>query len=289
LHLRPSPASEIIPDRQRAPVSHEHLFIENLKLIDAVVGAICDHNHLSGASADDFRSQAYIKLIDNDYQVLRQFEGRSSLKTFLTTVLKRELLDCRVREWGKFRPSREANRLGSEARLLELYMVRDGLTFDEAVEVLRTSHGVTTSRDALYSIAERLPVRVSRRPQGEEAMAHLPDPAPLPDGSASRAELRARAARAHDALDRALDALDPDDRLIVKLHFYDGLGLGVAVIARQLRLEQKPLYRRLGNIVAGLKERLVDEGLAADVVAELLDESWSDLLEPALVKPGAEQ
>jgi len=48
--------------------------------------------------------------------LLAKFEGRSSLRTFLTVVIQRLFLDHRISAWGKWRPSAEARRGGSTRR-----------------------------------------------------------------------------------------------------------------------------------------------------------------------------
>ena len=52
--------------------------------------------------------------------------GRGSLNTYLRVVIERLVLDMRVTNWGKWRPSARARRLGAEAVLFEQLTVRDG-------------------------------------------------------------------------------------------------------------------------------------------------------------------
>jgi RNA polymerase sigma factor (sigma-70 family) len=263
-------------------VTYERTYIEHAELIEGVLTLICRRHRLVGMEADDFRSIARLKLVDNDYEVLRKFQGRSSLRTYLTIVLDRAFLDYRNAQWGKWRPSAEAQRLGAVALRLEQLMGRDGFTFDEAVEMLRTQHAVRESRDELYEMASRLPVRLSRKPQGEDAIGHVEDPAPAPDAIVEREELRPQAAVARAALDRAIAALEPQERLIIRLRFVNGLG--VVDIARTLQLEQRPLYRRLDQILARLRQSLEAEGVNLQTCAALLAETWSDLAGPQILK-----
>jgi RNA polymerase sigma factor for flagellar operon FliA len=269
-------------DASPSSVSYERTYVDHAELIEGVLTLICRRHRLVDMEADDFRSIARLKLVDNDYEVLRKFQGRSSLRTYLTIVLDRVFLDYRNAQWGKWRPSAEAQRLGPVALRLEQLMARDGFTFDEAVEMLRTQSGARESRDVLYDMASRLPVRMSRKPQGEEAIAHIEDPAPSPDTLVQREELRPSAVIARAALDRAISALAPQERLIIRLRF--GNGLGVVDIARTLKLEQRPLYRRLDQILKSLRQQLEAEGVNAQMVASLLSETWSDLAAPQILK-----
>jgi RNA polymerase sigma factor for flagellar operon FliA len=44
---------------------------------------------MPGVEADDFASHPKLKLIEDDYAILRKFQGRSSLRTYLTVVIER--------------------------------------------------------------------------------------------------------------------------------------------------------------------------------------------------------
>ena len=56
-----------------------------------------------------------------------------------------------------------AARRGPLAMRLETLLYRDGLTFDEALETVRTNLACTESREALSEIAHSLPRRIQRR------------------------------------------------------------------------------------------------------------------------------
>src|SRR5688572_19956396 len=52
-------------------VSYERTYVEHAELIEGVLTLICRRHRLVGMEADDFRSIARLKLVDNDYEVLR--------------------------------------------------------------------------------------------------------------------------------------------------------------------------------------------------------------------------
>ena len=62
------------------------------------------------------------------------------------------------------------------------------------------------------------------------------------------------------ALAAALQQLDPQDRLILKMRFQDNFQ--VAQIARLLRVEAKPLYRRLERIMKVLRQAMEAQGIS---------------------------
>ena len=286
--VTPSARTARIPRRAAGPaapvirVSYEQSYVEHAETIEGVLTMICRRHRLAGMEADDFRSLARLKLVDNDYEVLRKFQGRSSLRTYLTIVIERVFLDYRNAQWGKWRPSAEAQRQGPIALRLEQLIGRDGFTFDESVEILRSQYGARESRDELSAIAAKLPVRFSRKAQGEEVLAHLQDPGESPDVLVERKELRPQAVAARAALEHAIAALDDQDRLIIRLKFVNGLG--VVDIARMLQLEQRPLYRRIDQILARLRLSLESQGVTAETAARLLSETWSDLASPQILE-----
>ena len=250
-------SADLASDGYRTSVSHEQIYQEHLELIEGVITLICRRNRLNATDADDFRQDAHVKLLESG--ALAKYEGRSSLRTYLTVVLQRMFLDFRTKAWGKWRSSVEAQRSGPVAILLERLVVRDGMTFEEAVETLRTNHGVTISREEIEALAGRLPMRTRRKTQGEEALAIVPAHGPLPDAAVSREELDAHAQHVRKTLLQVLRELDTQDRLIVKLRFFDGLA--IVAIARVPRVEPKPLYRRIEQILARLKQLLTTAGI----------------------------
>jgi RNA polymerase sigma factor for flagellar operon FliA len=245
----------------------EALFASQLDVIERVISFVSSRHHLPGAEADDFSSHVKLKLIEDNYAILGKFQGRSSLRTYLTVVIQRLFLDYRISAWGKWRPSAEAVRAGEVAVLLERLMSREGHTFEEACELIETNHQVTVPRPELEAIAGRLPGRMRRRFESDAALAHVPaDLPPLDDVIAERERVDT-AARVGGALKAAMAGLDAQDRLIIALRFHDGRT--IVEVAHMLRLDQKGLYRRLERLMKDLRTALEARGIAATAVMEM--------------------
>ncbi len=97
----------------------EQLFLSNLPLIERVIGSICRRHCVFDDEADEFDAMVKLKLVDDDYAVLRKFKGKSLLKTYLTTVVANLFRDHLIHKHGKWRSSRIAQTLGQEAVQLE--------------------------------------------------------------------------------------------------------------------------------------------------------------------------
>jgi RNA polymerase sigma factor (sigma-70 family) len=262
-------------------VEGEALFLASLPVIDDITGRVCRRHHLSAAEADDFRSEVRVHFIDRNYEVLRRFERRSALSTYVTIVIQRVFLDYRNRLWGKWRPSAEAKRFGPTAILVERLIVRDGWNLDQVVETLRINHG-TVLGEGLLMWCERLTRRGPRRQVVSEDLASGVEAAgPGPDANVVRAEQGFLAKRVRTALDRAAQALEPEERLIVRMRFQEGMP--VADIGRALHLNQKRLYRTIERLLAEIGRGLEAQGISRSDIRGLLAEGfdWGQDREPA--------
>jgi RNA polymerase sigma factor (sigma-70 family) len=255
--------------------SPEELFLAHVALLEEVARFLARRYGLTAADGDDLASRLKVKLLENDYEVLRRFQGKSSLRTYLTVVAQRLFLDARVAEAGRWRPSAEAKRLGPAAERLETLLSRDGLSLEEAIQVLRTNERVGESAEALRALAQRLPSRARRRFVGEEAVAAFPSPGGAADARAAAGEDERAARHAREALRAALDGLGAQDRLVLKLRYADSFQ--IAEIAAALRLPAKPLYKRIERLLVALRDRLSASGVDGARVLELLGRPATDL------------
>lgn len=249
------------------------LLAEAIPLVDEIVRSLRRRHRVSGDEADELLACARLKLVEHDHAVLRKFTGRSTLRTYLVTVLTRLLLDQRRQRWGKWRSSLAARRLGPTAVRLEELLYRDGRSFDEAANVLRSA-GPTPPETELRRIAEQLPERERRRFAGEPALAVIALSADTAQASVAARERQEAAHAVEQRLDEALVGLGAQERLILRLRFDDGYTVGE--IARVLRLEEKPLYKRIERLLERLRKSLEARGVRAADVSEVLGASeWS--------------
>jgi RNA polymerase sigma factor (sigma-70 family) len=250
---------------ERTAVDARELLVSNLALIDRAADFACRRNRLSPDEAEEFKSVVRLKMVENDYAILRKYEGRSSLAAYLSVVVQRMLLDYRIHMWGKWHPSAEAKRLGDVAVELEKLTQRDGRTIDEALPILsQQDSGVT--RESLERIAERLPQRAAKNRLVD--LEHAEGVAADQQAPRLESEQHRLSQRVSKSVQEFLTRIDPDDRLVLQLRF-DG-GMSIADIARSMHLDQKALYRRVEHRLRELRKALDDQGCTADEVADLI-------------------
>lgn len=245
------------------------LLTSNLGVIERAVGFASRRYRLEPNDAEEFESVVNLKLVDNDYAILRAFEARSSFATYISIVVQRLAHDYCIHLWGKWHTSAEAKRLGTLAIDLEQLLLRDGRTIDEALVILRPKHdGIT--RESLQSLAARFPDRAPRHRDVDLDKAE--------SVAATRAadveepifanERRHASERLSAVMSTVIERLPEDERLILQLRFEGGMT--VPQIARALNLDQKLTYRRIERRMREIRTELERSGIAWRDVLDLI-------------------
>ena len=255
----------------------ERLLVENLPLVESVIRLISRRHRLSVEETEELAGTIKLKLVDKDYQVLRQFQGRSQLRTYLITVVERHFLDERNAQWGKWRPSAAARRLGPMATLLDQLITRDRLSFGDAAARVRSRYGNAVTDDELRAIERELPARVHRQFLGEEHLDRVPAQGPGEAEVLESIEHSRSGARVERALATVLSRLRDDDRIILRMRFTDNVKL--ARIAQLMGVPPKLFYRRVEELLSALRQELRAQGISESDVARLLKHSPTGLRE----------
>jgi len=224
---------------------------------------------LDFSDEEELAATVKLRLVENDYAVLRAYEERSSFSTYISIVVQRMALDYRNRTWGKWRASAEAKRLGPEAIELEQLLHRDGHSLEEAVTVVAANHEGAT-REAVQELAGRLPARPAR-PRAvalDEAGPAVASSPPDADEPILASERRDASERLSAIMSAVIARLPDDDRLILQLRFEGGMT--PAQVARSLGLDQKLIYRRIERNMREMKRELERSGIALRDVLDLI-------------------
>lgn len=248
-------------------MNYQRLLLDHLDLIDQIVRTTGRRRHLSAIEQEDFASFVSLRLVDDDYAVLRKFQNRSSLWTYLAAVIERLSLDFCAEKWGRWRPSAMAERLGPAAVVLERLVTRDAHTLEEAIEIVRTNHAVGLTHVELRAMWEQLPVRTRTTEVGEEAAAAVSST----DSSEATVEDAARQRdieRLERALRSAFDQIAAQDRVMIALRFDEDLP--VADIAKLMNTSVPTVHRRLDRSIKELRAALARSGFDPREVASLI-------------------
>lgn len=248
-------------------MDYQRLFIDQLDLINRIVRTTGRRRHLSAVEQEDFGSYVKLRLIENDYAIFRKHQQRSSLWTYLITVIERLALDYYAEKWGRWRPSAMAERLGPVAILLERLVTRDLHTIEESMEIVRAHHYVGLTYGELRKLWEQLPVRVRTTEVGEEAAATV--------SSNETSEVTVEDAERQKSIDRlqrilqtAFGEIPAQDRVLIALRFDQGMSM--VDIAKLLNSSVPTLHRKLDKGIKHLRLALTHSGFEAREVHNLI-------------------
>jgi len=251
------------------------LFRVNLPLVDRIIHRVCRRIGVFGADAEDLASAVRLALIDDDYAILRQYEGRSAFPTYLTIVIQRLISDERTRARGRWHASAEAERIGPAAVLIERLIRREGRASAEALPIVRALHPEVQPHE-IDSILARLPERTSRpRLVGLETTEHELAASDAADTGAIAADTRRISTAASGVVCTLLASMTLNDRMLLRLRF--GSGMSIADVARMLKLPQRPLYRRLEALLGQLRHALTAAGIDAGTATDLIGDAAQEL------------
>ncbi len=245
----------------------EELLLSQLDLIERVTRSICRRHRIPEQEIEQFDSWVKLKLVDNDYAVLRRYRSESKFSTYITTVIDNLLKDYCNQKWGKWRPSSTAARFCAAASLLEKLLYWDQIPLTEAVRITRSSQPWSESEDDLCKLAAHLPARLRRRFVSDQGLERLA----AADRSEERIEAQERTpllGRIKEALRTALHRLEPEDVTILKMHYFEGAT--IAEIAAALGLNQRALYSRRDRCLKSLRQTLEARGLTHGDVAQII-------------------
>lgn len=250
------------------PMTGRLFFEKNLDVIERAIAQVCRHVRLHGPEAEDFASIARLALLEDDCAILRKYEGRSSLASYLCVVVKR-LFIGQKRATSRWYPSAEAVRRGDAAVILERLLHHEGRPLDEALAITQANHPDADARE-LELIAEVLPHRLPRPRlvpviEGDEERFEGGTAA---DDRVMAADLEKRSAQASHAVRSAMETMSAEDRIILRLRFEKGMA--IADIARSLGTAQRPLYRRIETLLATLKIALERDGIDCVDASEII-------------------
>lgn len=274
---RPQPArTEADPGARGRALLEAHL-----DLIERKLRHLTWRSRLPDLEAEELRSWALLKLVEDNYRILGSWEGRSSFPTFLTIVLVNLMRDYRTHVWGKWRPCAASRRHGQAGVLLERFVLRDGLSCNDAVERLRIEHGISLSPDDAERLAAALPRRQERRRVSEEELLRIPIDGQV-EGRIEENERERTANQLRELLVPLLRSFPAEDRLLLKLCFFEGLSM--AAIAPILGRPQRELYSVRDRCLKQIRRSLGEAGLGWEQIYELVGRLQESLGLEALLR-----
>jgi RNA polymerase sigma factor (sigma-70 family) len=249
------------------PPASQDLLEKHLPDLHRAIRSLARHHRLADDEERDLLGDVLVRLLADDYAVLRKYRGESGIATYLRRVAYRVLLDTRIRRWGKWRPSTRARTLGAAAVRFERMVARDGLTPAEALATMDGEPDLVLDPELAQALAAAIGRRRRRREVPLAWAAGVAVEASQHRALESR-RLSRHAAEVGEAMRRALRSLSAEDRQLLHERFVQGRS--VATLARRARADQKCLYRRFTRILGRLRRELAHARIGHDDVRPLI-------------------
>ena len=283
----PVPASAVGNDYAR-------LIVENLPYIEKQCRRSVSFNGDSGGfgsgtnfsqdcaasdnEADELLNEALDHLRSDDFRVLRQYQGKAKLTTYLTTIISNLLIDLVRKKKGRSRVKERAREMGEVAERLYEAVYGRGYSLGEAHGFLQTTWGITASHAELGAMLEAMRGRESFLAPADAGACWpytgteiatedgielvVTDPA----HSAERMladDQRERSTRR--LLDTVLGELSGEDRLILSLRFPSDDTEEPRTnreIAEMLNLTEKAVDNRVRRALNRCRQMILGQGLS---------------------------
>ena len=259
-----------------ASMNARALYDNNLELIKKIIRVTSARQKaMSEQDREDFTAYAHIKLLDNDCKILSGYQGRGPIKFFLVTTINRLMHDYRNHIWGRWHNSEAAKKAGSMVELFEDLTVRDGYSLDQALEAMRTNHDLDVTRPELEEVSAKLPKRKTRGPGPDVDVETLTVEPANSDKSDNEEAWKLLAGKTETILARVIGDLDLMDRMILKMACRDNLPL--SKVARALKLEQRPLYRRVPKILDRVRTAMEQQGINAETAEKVIGQRFGSI------------
>jgi RNA polymerase sigma factor (sigma-70 family) len=209
--------------------------------------------------ADTLFNEVLDRLTSNSYKVLREFENRSKLTTFLTTVITHLIIDIKRKNEGRNRAKDRAKAMGPVGeKLYDLVLIK-GYPVEEAFDFVNRTDGITETLEEIETMVEKIRGRQTSHPQpGTGVEKRTPE---VNLGKKQRTELNKK------VLNEVLSELNNEERFIIRMRFPlsdDEEPKNLSEIAKILRITEKAVDSRIRRVLTKFKEKMLKYGLSIE-------------------------
>ena len=230
------------------------------------IESICRRRFFDAAEADECFIFVLEGLRADDCKRLRAFKGRSSLTTFLYTLVNSLATDFHRHKYGRMRLPETVKRLGQLAQRVYALVCWQRYSWSEAYEIVCLEGLFSAGYGRFLAETEEVKEAPCRRNphfvSTEEDRTWIPEPAgeePNPlEILMARMEAREKAEAAR-IIKKITAALEPEERLLISLVY--GSGHSVALAGRTVGLKPATARKRLQRILTRFKEALLARGI----------------------------
>jgi RNA polymerase sigma factor (sigma-70 family) len=222
-------------------------------------------------SAENDQNECYVFVIDSlkadNFKRLRAFKGKSSLSTYLYSLINALVIDFRRKQYGRRRIPAGVAKLGKWAETVYRFVCWQKFTFDDAYDFLRIDGLYTGSY--MEFIKETEPIRKapcrenpafqSLNESRESALENINHAGSNPLEFLIQKLDRERRIKALKVIRETTAGLSEDDQLLIRLVY--GSDQSVPTAAKVIGLAASTAGKRLKSLLTKFRENLLAVGI----------------------------
>lgn len=228
------------------------------------------HQHAS-LDADELFVHVVDHLKEDNYRRIREFQGRSSIITYITAIIGRLVVDIIRQRTGRNRAKERAVCHGELGCHVYDLMVKLGHTAAEAVEILLINFNIQSSSDELMELHKNILGRdVRHKSCGDtETVWGTEGELVVVQRQTPEMELlgNVQSVRRREVLAALIEGLKGDERMLLRLRFPlddETPPLDLEQIAAITGQTPQQADRKLRRILQSCREQLLKKGLSLD-------------------------
>ena len=253
-------------------------------------------NHITALSvrrfgSTSFAEEAVLAAIDglskNDWQRLKNYKGQASFKSYLSVLVVRLFEDYSRKRFGRVRPPTWITRLGGIWPKLFVALCLERLKVDWAIEVVSQQEQMQTKKyieNAAYTLLGKIPhcgenARETSFDEHDETCQEIRNDSNIQYRPHEEKESALVIAAIFSVIcgdDQEVDisgihqkfkdlrvSLSPEERLLLKLHFQDGLNVTKAGMF--LELSRFQVHGKMKRLMKRLRDEFDRVGLSEEI------------------------
>jgi RNA polymerase sigma factor (sigma-70 family) len=238
-------------------------------LIREAVTSHARRHRLDEEEHEELFSYSLEKLLERERKVFGCFRGRSSLRTYLESIVGRLWVDLLNKWHGRWRPMASSSRLGTTVVALDQLVRRDRQGVRTAVRLVQALRPSKRSAETLEAIGVKLAAVVRPREIHSQVLLSHQVARERADEQLEEEQRGKLADRFLQATREAIAGLPDGHRQVVHLWFFEGRS--APQIAELTGLAPKKIYRLITASLKKLATDLEARGLGRESLRWVVD------------------
>jgi RNA polymerase sigma factor (sigma-70 family) len=219
--------------------------------------------------ADTLFNEVLDRLTEDNFKVLKNFENRSKLTTYITTIIAHLVVDIQRKQTGRRRTKERAKAMGLVGEKLYELIFAKGFPVQEAYDFLKENQKVTQTLEEIEAMVDK----IRGRPRAHQGPAEGPEQPDIKsvlvtEGNQEEGAIRKQTeGLAKEVLREALSELSNEEKFIIQMRFplsEDEQPKDLSEIAKILGTTTKAVDSRIRRIFPKLKEKMLRRGSSID-------------------------